>query len=521
MNSKDKRSSNEMVATKNKSKVISCSTPEHRSESPSRDSDSICDSEAASPVPFYCTQDGAEGETDVVWNFYTPKSEHAAKSRIKNSTPVSRKSKRTVKPKIIEKQPPKRRALKQTSHKKTELFQELIELNQNLVELMAKKPQNTCTEKVNSGSEDDFMTESPEFSPKGRVRSNSRCLRRNVLSSNFVKPDPEAALESDDSMNECLIKASQVVEENILNEAPPPVKRPCYDMSSMKKKITTPNLHSNFKMDQDSMDAILNSIKLDSPIINNVKKCSSPQLNNDSFDSLVGNLNDSALDRLTQMPVKMDTSRRKNNLISPKDGNNWTIKELVVNESSPSSKSIFSRHNSMPVSPSVINTNKPSTSGMVFGRYNSMPFGKDAEDTTALGDSPIRCTPEEIKKKHQLAREKLLAKRQLPFTSTQKTQSLPNTQISQQLLPKINEVAAVPRKLPETLPPKKFQPKVPSNVANVQNQPKIATSVLNIQNPSQSFQQKTNNAAVDLKSIIEKKRQEALMKLRRRQIQSK
>lgn len=360
--------------------VISCSTPEHRSESPSRDSDSICDSEAASPVPFYCTQDGAEGETDVVWNFYTPKSEHAAKSRIKNSTPVSRKSKRTIKPKLNERHPPKRRALKQTSHKKTELFQELIELNQNLIELMSKKSQNTiCPEKVNSGSEDDFMTESPEFSPKATVRSNSRCLRKNVLSSNFVKPDPETALESDDSMNECLIKASQVVEENILNEAPP-VKRPCYE-KNMKNTVIKPDLPSNFKMDHDSMDAILNSIKLESPVVKNVKKCASPQLDNDSFDSLVGNLNDSVLDRLTQMPAKMDTSRRRNNLQSPKDGNSWTIKELIVHESSPSSKSIFSRHNSMPVSPSVTNKNKPSTSGMVFGRYNSMPFGKEAEDT--------------------------------------------------------------------------------------------------------------------------------------------
>lgn len=352
--------------------VISCSTPEHRAESPSRDSDSICDSEAASPVPFYCTQDGAEGETDVVWNFYTPKSEHAAKSRIKNSTPVSRRSKRSIKPKIIEKLPPKRRVVK-PSQKKTELYQELMELNQNLHELIAKKTQSTCTEKQNSGSEDDIFNESPEYSPKSRVRSNSQCLRRNVLSSHFVKPDPETALESDDSVNECLIKASQVVEENFLNEVPA-VKRPCYE-SSIKNKVFKSDL--NFKMDQDSMDAILNSIKLDSPI---TKKIASPQLNNDSFDSLVGNLNDSALDQLTQMPVKMDTSKRKNQLNTSKDGNNWMIKELIVHESSPSSKSIFSRHNSMPVSPSVIGPNKPSTSGMAFGRYNSMPFGKETEE---------------------------------------------------------------------------------------------------------------------------------------------
>lgn len=127
---------------------------------------------------------------------------------------------------------------------------------------------------------------------------------------------------------------------------------------------------------------------------------------------------------------------------------------------------------------------------------------------SALGDSPIRCTPEEIKKKHQLAREKLLAKRLLPFTSSQKsTQPIPSTQTSQQFLPKIHEETGIPKKLPETILPKKaqFQPKVASSVINVQNKP---------------FQ-KNNDSVVDLKSIIEKKRQEALMKLRRRQTQSK
>ncbi|XP_026734723.1 uncharacterized protein LOC113498778 [Trichoplusia ni] len=510
---KNNKKSVEMVATKNKNKVVvPCSTPEHRQDSPSRDSDSLCDSEAASPVPFFCTQDGAEGETDVVWNFYTPKSEQAQKSRFKNSTPVSRKSKRVIKPKIIEKLPPRRRPLKPT-HKKTALFQELIELNQNLHELMTQNPQNLATEKLNSGSEDDIFNESPEFSPKSRVRSNSRCLRRNVLSSNFVKTDPETALESDDSMNECLIKASQVVEENILNEAPA-VKKPCYERN-YKNKLFTSDI--NFKMDQDSMDAILNSIKLDSPMVYKAKQISSPQMNNDSFDSLVGNLNDSTLEKLTQMPAKMDTSKRKSRLNeSRSDGNNWTIKELIVHESSPSSKSIFSRHNSMPVSPSVTNQGKPSTSGMAFGRYNSMPFRKDADATIVPGDSPIRCTPEEIKKKHQLAREKLLAKRLLPFTvtqnSSQSSNSANSTQMTQQPISKIIEKQFEHKRDLEPLVPKKvqFQPKVASSAATMKNK-------LNTVNSDP----KPTNSSEDLKLLIEKKRQEALMKLRRRQIQSK
>lgn len=343
--------------------VISCSTPEHRQESPSRDSDSLCDSEAASPVPFLCTQDGSEGETDVVWNFYTPKSEHAAKSRLKNSTPLSRKTRKIIKTTVIEKPLPKRRTLK-AIQMKTELFQDLIELNENLHELMAKKPKAVMEEKRKSVSEEDIFSDSGDSSPKSGFRSNSRCLRRNVLSSKFIKQEAETALESDDSMNECLVKASQVVEEKILNEEPTPAKRLCLDIESKCPSTNKPSL--NFKMDHDSMDAILNSIKLDSPILNKTKTNSS-RLINDSFDSLVGNLNDSALDRLTQMPSK--TNRSKLN-----SSTDWTVQEVVVHDSSPMSKSFFGRHSSMPESPIVAERNKPSTSGMVFGRYNSMPY---------------------------------------------------------------------------------------------------------------------------------------------------
>lgn len=341
--------------------VTSCSTPEHRPESPT--SDSLCDSEAASPVPFLCTQDGTEGETDVVWNFYTPNSKHVATSRRKNSTPLSRKPRKS-KPKVIEKNIPKRRTIRATQ-KKTELFQDLLELNQNLHELIAKKSKhNIVSETQQSGSEEDIFNNSGECSPKSGLRTNSRCLRRNVLSSKFGKPETETALESDDSMNECLIKASQVVEEKILNE-PTPAKRTCFDKPKTPMRLK-PGL--NFNMDHDSMDAILNSIKLESPVISKTKKFDSPKLNNDSFDSFFGNLNDSALDRLTQMPVKPDPQ-----LNISKDAS-WTVQDLVVHDGSPSSKSFFGRHNSMPVSPSVSNVNKPSTSGMAFGRYNSMPY---------------------------------------------------------------------------------------------------------------------------------------------------
>ncbi|CAG9789071.1 unnamed protein product [Diatraea saccharalis] len=475
--SKDKTVSMKMVATKNKNKVKTCSTPEHQADSPSRDSDSLCGSEAASPVPFLCTQDGVEGDTDVVWNYYTPKADNKTQPQSKNSTPLSRKSKKYFRAKIIERQVPKRRTLR-VSHKKTELFQELIELNQKLPELLARKTQNT-PEIGMSGSEEDIFNESPEYSPKSGLRSSSRCLRKNVLSSKFTKPDTDTALESDDSMNECLLKASQIVEEKFVNSIPTSPKRACHESYKTSKNNMKSNI--DLKMDQDSMDAILNSIKLDSPIVTLSKRYESPKMCNDSFDSFVGNLNDSALEQLTQMPIrsKMSEKKHKTNFNSTSD---WTLKEMVVHDS-PFSKMLLTRHSSMPVSPIV--DNKPSSSGMSFGRYNSMPYDKNA-DNAVNGDSPIRCTPDEIKKKHQQAREKLLAKRQLPFTSSQQSaQSLPE--------------------LVQQNKHSKFQPKIPSSIA----QKSVPVSSIPYNN--------TKESSTDIKLIIEKKRQEALMKLRRRQ----
>ncbi|XP_063831123.1 uncharacterized protein LOC135080416 [Ostrinia nubilalis] len=488
--SKHKSNSMKMVATKSKNNVISCSTPEHQVNSPSRDSDSMCDSDAGSPVPFLCTQDGAEGETDVIWNFYTPKSGHAASSRCKNSTPLSRKAKKSFRPKVIEKPPPKRRPIK-ALHKQTELFQELLELNQKLPELMKKKAQ-PIKETRQSGSEDDIFNDSPEHSPKTGLR-NTRCLRKNLLSSKFSKPEIDNALESDDSMNECLLKASQIVEENLLECRPSSPKRSCYE-SHYKSNKKDMKLNTDFKIDQDSMDAILNSIKLESPAVSKVKKFESPKLGNDSFDSFVGNLNDSALEQLTQMPIKGNVSASK----AKQKSSDWTLKEFIVHEGSPSSKSVFGRYSSMPESPSVIESNKPSTSGMAFGRYNSMPFRND-DNLTAPGDSPIRCTPDEIKRKHQMAREKLLAKRQLPFTSSQ--QSTQSTQFMSEPL----------QRIPKNT---KFQPRIPSTAVS-KSQNSLVTNAHNSKPATNNDTNKNNN--LDLKSLIEKKRQEALMKLRRRQ----
>ncbi|XP_063539194.1 uncharacterized protein LOC134748348 isoform X2 [Cydia strobilella] len=549
--SKRSLSTGTMVATKHKNKAP-CSTPPPQADSPSRDSDSVCDSEAASPVPFLCTQDGAEGETDVVWNYYTPKAEQTAVSRIKNSTPLSRKARKISKTKLIDRPTAKRKVVSKVSHKNTALFQELMELNQNVHELITKKRSSEVIDEKQSGGEEDIFSDSSGQSPKSCFKS-SRCLRKNLLSSKFAKPDTELALESDDSMNECLIKASQVIEENILKVTPP--KKPRYEPKSKNIKSSI-----NFQMDQDSMDAILNSIKLDSPLLTRTKKAESPCLNNDSFDNLVGNLNDSTLDRLTQAP------NSKSKLNSSKS-TSWMIDDIVLHDDSMS-KSFFGRHNTMPESPSV--DNKPSTSGMVITRYSSMPHG-NTEKSTDPSDSPIRCTQDEIKRKHQLAREKLLAKRLLPFTSQSSQVPQPTETKKKQFQPKfastvnkvpnstnnvgnaVNKVLNFTNNVANTV---NKVPNITNNVVNTVNKvpnitnnvtitvnkvpsftsnitSKTATASTNNKIPpkdnsslnqasSMNFQQYNamiSDKSKDIKLLIEKKRQEALMKLRRRQPQ--
>ncbi|CAH2094370.1 unnamed protein product [Euphydryas editha] len=465
----------EMV-TKSRNKALSCSTPEHHPifvdrsslDSPSRDSDS----DAASPVPFLCTQDGAEGETDVVWNFYTPKS-GATKSNAKNTTPVSRRVRKSERLKNIEKQEPKRRIVKPLL-KRTEFFQELIELNHDLHEFVEK---NTTKKVEKPQSEDDIFSDGSDSSPRSGLKSKNGCLRKNVLSSKILKTESESGLESDDSMNEYLLKASQAVEEKILNCKPVEAKRSCI---ALVDKSLKPSLHVS--INQDSMDAILNNIKIDSPSIGKVKRCHTPKLNNDSFDNLLGNLNDSTLESLSQFPVQINPIKET---YDKKDISQST-KDPKVKYESPSSKTIFGRHSSMPESPSINNSNKPSTSGMAFNRYSSMPFNKIPED------SPIRCTPEEIRIKHQQAREKLLAKRALPFTHAQQINQTKPTQPPQKFIPKKPVV----------------QPKVP-----------IVTYNVDYKKNTESINKITTDQ--NIKQLIEKKRQEALMKLRRKHSQKK
>lgn len=116
--------------------------------------------------------------------------------------------------------------------------------------------------------------------------------------------------------------------------------------------------------------------------------------------------------------------------------------------------------------------------------------------------SPIRCTPEEIKRKHKQAREKLLAKRLLPFTASPQ-ENAPTNNV---------QVKELQRKF-------QFQPKVASTTTKIIPMTRVNSLPVISKSTTCDDVNKKNicNKSLDLRQIIEKKRQEALMKLRKRQ----
>ncbi|GBP13413.1 hypothetical protein EVAR_4172_1 [Eumeta japonica] len=463
----------------NEREIVDCTTPEHQNDSPSRDSDGLYDSDSASPINFLCSQD-----VDVIWNDYTPKSGKFSASRIKNSTPISSKNRKSSKSKVIEQPLPKRQSLR--LHRKPHFLQELLEINRNSLSLTNNDTKKDTIGNVDKRKDEDIFNEFSHLPSKEGLNLNL-CSKKTC----HLDKLNDIGFDFDDSTNEDLLKASQKVEEKLLSYKFTPAKK------SRNEFLHAENLKFVKDMEQSSMNVICN-VQTESSIhksISNIKIPESPCFN-DTFDSFDVCLNDSALDNLIQKPLKNVTS---------KDNNRYSSYE------SPSTCGFFSRHNSMPESPTT-EPIKPSMNSIGFNRYKSLPHDNNKSGLKADPNSspPMCCTPEEIKKKHQLAREKLLAKRLLPFTvSTQ--QQLPENQ-TQPVQPSILS------KKPA------FQPKFPSNknlMPRVTSMPinGIKNSNTKSKNNKTVQNSQTNSVDTDLKSIIEKKRQEALMKLRRKQQQ--
>lgn len=514
--------------SKKHSKSLLCSTPEHNAKvsSPSilDDSSSLYGSEATSPVPFLCTQDGVHGETDVVWNHYTPKAGHARSPDVRH-TPVSRKSKRTFKAftKQVEAFPTRKLVSKPTAKKSESLKflrAELLELNENVKCILQKKEaldgdcetEDMFDTSISEQKVDDtlmpFVLKEKCAKPTGR-----QCLLKNVLSMNCANSENDN-LESDDSMNECLMHASQMIEEYIELKVKPSETKPYIDQ---------------IKADASSLEQTRRIAKRTLP---EMKKVESPKLNNDSFETFLSNINDSDLEILSQLPAKetkqnpsskgssfifktgSQHAKKSDERCSNQNGL-WTINESIAGQNAPSPKTTFTRHNSMPESPVVIQQLKPSTSGLMFGRHNSMPLNYENADNSP----PMKCTPDEIERKRQLAKEKLLAKRLLPFTAPNVSKSLVSSSDCFQVSPTKT----------------KFQLKQPSNNASLKpimekqpipsvrdNDHQLRKRNHNVNHNSQHLNgnRSTSNPVTDIKMIIEMKRKEALMKLRKKRSQN-
>lgn len=296
-----------------------------------------------------CTQDDA----DVVYNFSTPKSQ-TAKAQFKGTTPVSKKVRKPVRLQV-KKRLPKRKIIKLSNQGKKWL-QDLRELNQNVHELVNKSSKDSVEKPQ---SEEDMFSDTSDSSPRAGMGIKKGYLRKNVLSFKLTKAEPETGLDSDDSVNEYLIQVSQAVEEKFNTETKEIGEQSFDTFDNISFKQTTEN-----DFNPDSMQVVQRNNHLGSSNIQNMKKSESSIYHNESFDSLLGNLNDSVFDNLTQIPV---------NGVTKTKGPVLEIKNETCHNKS------FVRHNSMPVSPSVAN-NRPSTSGMSLGRFKSMPFNQSSDN---------------------------------------------------------------------------------------------------------------------------------------------
>lgn len=309
------------------------------------------------------------------------------------------------------------------------LKEELIALNKNVQGLMCSAPTNSAvtspdadtsfsapvgqiaTTPTDSECLFDGVIKPPQepVRDESNVNTSSLPLKKNVFDK-VSKCDNEGALESDDSMNEFLLKASQMVEEEHLHN----MNANNCDKNTFRKNT----LSLTFKNTQVTM-------------------LGSPKISNDSFENLIGNMNDSEIEFLTQAPpadnivkkklgISPKTSRHMRNsprLASAKKntfnfvknsigkvtniggGTCWieeagdsilnnisNVSNLMSNSLLNESRSKFGRHKSMPESPTAPQTKKLKSNGgsSTFSRHSTMPTVADIQDVEGINSSFIK-----------------------------------------------------------------------------------------------------------------------------------
>lgn len=368
---------------------------------------------APSPIPFICTQDGQQGDIDVVWNYYSPKSK---KHKTESETPIRKKRRKLA---ITDFSPiPKFPLRKRTLNEKLKrqeflknLEEELTLFNKNVQKLISSK----AAEKIKPSL--DF----PALNNEENIFENSLCddvlpdvptsIKKN-LCEQVLQRESDSLIESDDSINEYLLKASQAIEEKIIEPKP---------SLTNHKKITKKR---ESRLGQE--------------------KSSPPLMCNDSFDNIISMMNEKDIEMISSQANKINPQ----NVVllkSAHTGNalrsdNTAFKNISnnFNTSTDTPKNKFTRYNSMPMAQNNDNIQKSSATLI---RHKTMPFHK-SESPKKVDDRKFHlffycfsncmytyylvldlyyvfivdvsrqgCSQEEIRRKREAAREKLLAKK--------------------------------------------------------------------------------------------------------------
>ncbi|XP_077289021.1 uncharacterized protein LOC143913226 [Arctopsyche grandis] len=471
-----------------------------------------------SPIPFLSTQDGSHGENDVIWDYYSP----ASRKETSNNTPLR---KRRV-PIYYDHSPisrisSKKKFLRHGNIKKDffeGLKDELVTINKHVQELIssdsntnsekgdgdvdiALTPVRKDSDRKDSIPDDSILNAILECNQTAEVKYKNMQPFKAHITDKISKCNNEA-IESDDSMNEYLLKASQMVEDEFQNSEVTKSKVGCQNQCLIRLE------HTNLK--------------------------------NDSFDNLICGINDSYIDILSQACNNIDKNKfvnenqnkfKQENMctIQKEESENCNVKHydrvsktsedtfnlssLLTNSILNDSKSKFSRHNSMPVSPSMkcnqnLNNNRKST----FSRHKSMPTENQTTNYNGVdGSQNISCTPEEIRKKHQAAKEKLLSK-------------IHESQVPRKIIPQsgllknINTITNNAKNIDKLHNNLKENTAITSknNTAMVSNNRNINTSLKSSLN-----QTKTKDLRYEKRKIqaeIERKRREAIEKLQRKKL---
>uniref|UniRef100_A0A6M2DG44 Uncharacterized protein n=1 Tax=Xenopsylla cheopis TaxID=163159 RepID=A0A6M2DG44_XENCH len=416
---------------------VLCTPPQRKSckSNKADESDELYYSEDSSPV-LLSTQEGGRG-CEVIWDWRSP---NRNSIHVLNITPKAKDKKPKFKLKNIS----PLLHLPSKQFRKPVNTQFIDHLQAQLADIQRRFNANKAncirqdTDKVVENiSYVDTTTESQENCGESIINEN----KIKQLSSNHQRSPDISELLKDDSDIDLLIECSQVAEIAIEKD----INLTKLHTKKFEKNISSDSVNKNKSLDlfmNEEDDGLFtqvetpkiksaNKVNIDDPqrkiiTLSTPKKDLLEQedyINDDSFDAILSTLSDEAL--LTTScsnDIQIKQNINNNEMMTQTEitcNDNITkqnISRFNIKGQKSDTRSSFSRHNSMPVSPRIVGS-KYQVSNAI-GRHSSMPYpydknqkpmglhNKQSESTDSLynhSSPPIQCTPEEIEKKRQIA----------------------------------------------------------------------------------------------------------------------